>query len=105
MAEINELLKTGAEPEDFSVKYGIPIEKVKQSLWSPKTGEPTPSQLARLILADSDEARELKIRDGDRLYDEVIARKPGKESRKAKSFLKGKRWTAYPLDTPQDDIH
>lgn len=103
MAEIKELLQTGAEPEAFSAKYGVPVEKVRQSLWSPKTREPTPSQLARLISADSDEARELGYHDGDRLYDDVIARTPGKESRKSKGFLKGKRWAAHPLGHLQDD--
>lgn len=94
--DIKNDLGKGAEIEIISAKYKIVEEKVRQSLYSTGTGNPTPSLLALKIIEQSPEARELGIPDANRLYDEIISRTPGKEFRKRKKYTESRRLKTYP---------
>ena len=74
MAKISQMLKDGRRPVYIAKEVGLSEKKTKENLYSTTSGKPTISTLVKKILGDSDAAKKLGIRDGQRLYDEIISR-------------------------------
>jgi hypothetical protein len=101
MATLGKMVEDEVAPAEIAKEFGLNEKMVKENLYETTSGKPTISALALKLLEDSDSARKLGIRNGKRLYDEIISRKIFKEFPKRKKHETSKRIMAFPTDPVQ----
>lgn len=74
MATLSKMVEDGVPTAEIGKQFDMAETKVKLCLHETSSGKPTISPLALKILENSDTAKKLEIRDGQRLYDEIISR-------------------------------
>lgn len=101
MATLSKMVEDEVSLAEIAKEFGLTEKMVKEKLHETTTGKFTISALALKILEDSDSARKLGIRNGKRLYDEIISRKIFKEFPKRKKHETSKRIMVFPTDPVQ----
>ncbi|MDD4357375.1 MAG: hypothetical protein PHN98_09005 [Smithellaceae bacterium] len=100
---LTKMVNEGATLADISQKCGLPVETVKLCLYSTISAKPTISTLALKIIENSAPAKELGMRNGNRIYDEIISRKNVRVFPKRVRYTKSKRIKEFPTDPVQLD--
>jgi hypothetical protein len=96
MATLGKMIENGVSHADIAKEFGLTEKKVRENLYTTISEKPTISALALKILEDSDLARKLGIRNGQRLYYDIISRSLFKQFPKRKKHGTSKRFQADP---------
>jgi len=103
MTILTKMVNEGATLTDISQKCGLPVETVKSCLYSTSSAKPPISPLALKIIENSAPAKILGMRDGNRIYDEIISRSFDRVFPKRVKYSKSKRIKEFPKDPVQLD--